>query len=143
MLREAVANLQGGFARLELARAELDLGTALLADAASEARSPLARAAALAEELGAVALARQATEQLTRAGGRPRRASRHGTDALTTAERRVARLAVTGITNREVAETLVVTEKTVESHMAAAFRKLGIRSRAELARQLADPDDEP
>jgi regulatory LuxR family protein len=59
VLREAVANLQGGFARLELARAELDL------------------------------------------------------------------------------------EKTVESHMAAAFRKLGIRSRAELARQLADPDDEP
>jgi DNA-binding NarL/FixJ family response regulator len=61
---------------------------------------------------------------------------------LTPAERRVARLAATGMTNREVAETLVVTEKTVESHMAASFRKLGIRSRTELARQLADPDGE-
>jgi DNA-binding NarL/FixJ family response regulator len=40
------------------------------------------------------------------------------------------------MTNREVAETLVVTEKTVESHLSAAFRKLGIRSRTELADQL-------
>jgi DNA-binding CsgD family transcriptional regulator len=142
LLREAVSTLQGGFARLELARAEVDLGNALMTDIPSEARSALARGAALAEELGAVALARRATEQLTRAGGRPRRTSRHGADALTPAERRVARLAATGMTNREVAETLVVTEKTVESHMASAFRKLGIRSRAELARQLADPDDE-
>jgi DNA-binding NarL/FixJ family response regulator len=53
----------------------------------------------------------------------------------------VARLVATGITNREAAETLVVTEKTVESHLAAALRKLGIRSRAELARRLADAED--
>jgi DNA-binding CsgD family transcriptional regulator len=66
---------------------------------------------------------------------------RRGSHSLTPAERRVGRLVATGITNREVGETLVVTEKTVESHLAAAFRKLGIRSRAELARQLADTED--
>jgi DNA-binding CsgD family transcriptional regulator len=145
VMREAVAALEHGFARFELARAEVDLGLALVSQDAPAARAALASGAAMAEQLGAGALARQATEQLIDTGGRPRRASRRGAHALTPAERRVARLAAAGMTNRQVAETLVVTEKTVESHMASAFRKLGIRSRAELTHQLGDSEapDEP
>jgi DNA-binding NarL/FixJ family response regulator len=53
----------------------------------------------------------------------------------------VARLAAEGMTNREVAETLVVSEKTIETHLAAAFRKLGIAARGQLATALAHPED--
>lgn len=58
-------------------------------------------------------------------------------DALTASELRVAHLAVRGHTNREIAQTLFVTRKTVETHLAAIYRKLGVRSRAELAIRLA------
>lgn len=60
---------------------------------------------------------------------------------LTPSERRVAQLAASGLTNREVAEELVISPKTVEAHLARAYRKLGIHSRAELgARMIADAD---
>jgi DNA-binding CsgD family transcriptional regulator len=55
---------------------------------------------------------------------------------LTTAERRVAALAADGLTNREIAERLYVTIGTVESHLSAAYRKLGAQTRAELAAEL-------
>jgi DNA-binding CsgD family transcriptional regulator len=58
-------------------------------------------------------------------------------DLLTPQEFRVARLAGTGARNREIAQTLSLSEKTVETHLAAAFRKLGIRSRTELAARFA------
>jgi len=56
-----------------------------------------------------------------------------GIDALTPSERRVADLAAEGLSNRAIAETLFVTVKTVEMHLGHAYRKLGIRSRRELA----------
>jgi DNA-binding NarL/FixJ family response regulator len=59
-----------------------------------------------------------------------------GADALTAAQLRVARLAADGLGNREIAETLFVTEKTVEGHLAQAYRKLGIASRTRLAAAL-------
>jgi DNA-binding CsgD family transcriptional regulator len=52
---------------------------------------------------------------------------------LTPQEDRIARLAATGARNREIAQRLHLSEKTVESHLASAFRKLGTRSRTELA----------
>jgi DNA-binding NarL/FixJ family response regulator len=71
-------------------------------------------------------------------GARPRTTSLRGVLALTASERRVADLAAGGQTNRDIAQTLYVTPKTVEVHLSSAYRKLGIASRRDLARALAD-----
>ena len=63
---------------------------------------------------------------------RPRTTDRTGADALTPSERRVAEIAAAGGTNREIAQTLFITEKTVETHLGRAFRKLDISSRRQL-----------
>ena len=96
------------------------------------AREHLQRGLDLAIECGAEGLAGRARDELLAAGARPRRASFSGVESLTPSESRVARLAATGHSNAEIAQTLFVTQKTVESHLAAAYRKLGVRSRAEL-----------
>ncbi len=70
------------------------------------------------------------------AGGRPRRARLHGVAALTPSELRIARLAADGHTNRQIAHGLYVTPKTVETHLAHAFAKLGISQRGELPEAL-------
>src|SRR5262249_20880201 len=71
------------------------------------------------------------------AGSRPRRPALTGPDALTSAERRVASLAADGLSNRQIAEHLFITQPTVETHLRHAFQKLGITSRAGLPAQLA------
>ncbi|MDQ3742544.1 MAG: helix-turn-helix transcriptional regulator, partial [Actinomycetota bacterium] len=80
----------------------------------------------------AVTLADAGHAELLAAGARPRRRELSGTQALTPSERRVADLAADGLGNREIAQTLFVTIKTVENHLARAYQKLGIRSRDEL-----------
>ena len=75
--------------------------------------------------------------ELYAAGARPRSDALSGPASLTASERRVVDLAVTGETNRDIAQTLYVTPKTVEVHLSNAYRKLGIRSRRELAGVLA------
>jgi DNA-binding CsgD family transcriptional regulator len=72
-------------------------------------------------------------------GRRPRRAAVTGVDALTGTERRVADLAAAGMTNRDIAQPLFVTTRTVEIHLSAAYRKLGIDSRSRLADALSPP----
>ncbi len=72
-------------------------------------------------------------------GRRPRRAAATGVDALTGSERRVADLAVSGMTNREIAQSLFVTTRTVEIHLSSVYRKLGITSRGELRDAIHDP----
>ncbi len=69
---------------------------------------------------------------LVAAGGRPRRPRSQGTAALTQAERRIAQQAAQGLSNREIAQALFITEKTVEGHLSGAYRKLGITSRSQL-----------
>ncbi|HEY7010170.1 MAG TPA: helix-turn-helix transcriptional regulator, partial [Jatrophihabitantaceae bacterium] len=78
-------------------------------------------------------------DELRAAGGRPRRTWRRGTQALTPSELRVARLAADARTNREIAQTLYVTVKTVEAHLARVYAKLEISGRGQLAAAL-DPD---
>jgi DNA-binding CsgD family transcriptional regulator len=137
-LREAVAVLDGSTARLELAKAHAALGSALrLARKPTEAREPLRRGLELAGACGADALAEHVRTELYATGTRPRREALSGVESLTPSERRVVDLAADGRTNREVAQELYVTPKTVEVHLTNAYRKLGIRSRRELERALA------
>ena len=138
-LREAVAVLDRSTARLERAKALLALGSALrLARRPSDAREPLRRALELAEACAADALVERARTELAAAGARPRTTAMSGVASLTASERRVTALAAEGRTNRDIAQELYVTPKTVEVHLSNAYRKLGIRSRHELAGVLAE-----
>ena len=71
-------------------------------------------------------------------GARPRRLVLSGLEALTPSERRVAEMAADGLSNRDIAQALFVTPKTVEVHLSNAYRKLDIHSRGELPNAL-DP----
>ncbi len=134
LLEESVAALEPTPARLEHARSLVSLGAALRRDGRRRAaRAPLAHAAEVAEAQGALALAEQAAQELHVAGARPRRVQRTGFASLTASERRIALLARGGATNREIAESLWLSVKTVEMHLRNAYRKLNIASRRELA----------
>jgi DNA-binding CsgD family transcriptional regulator len=110
------------------------LGTALrLARRPTEAREPLARGLSLAVACGTPPLADRARAELAAAGVRTRADALSGVGALTASERRVADLATEGHTNYDIAQLLYVTPKTVEVHLSSVYRKLGIRSRRELA----------
>jgi DNA-binding CsgD family transcriptional regulator len=97
------------------------------------ARDSLVRALDLFERSGAALWAKRADEELGRVGVRPR-----APQNLTTAERRVAELAARGLTNQEVAAAAFLSHKTVEANLTRIYRKLGIRSRAELGVRLAE-----
>lgn len=132
--RAAVDVLAPSEARLEYAHALCDLGASLRRERARrEARVPLREALDIAAGCGAARLTLRAREELASSGARPRRLAQSGRDALTPAELRVAHLAAGGLANREIAQTLVVTVKTVETELSHAYAKLGIRSRRDLA----------
>jgi DNA-binding CsgD family transcriptional regulator len=132
-LEEAVVLLEGSPARLDLAWALHDLGRAAARSGEHAGAERRLRAALdLAHHCGAVRLQAQARRGLVELGHRPRRAASTGVEALTGSERRVAELAAAGRTNREIAQLLFVTERTVEVHLTSAYRKLGIRSRRDL-----------
>jgi DNA-binding CsgD family transcriptional regulator len=101
------------------------------------AREPLLEGLTLASRCGARTLERRARAELTAIGVRPAATDGSGTDSLTPSELRVVELAAAGGTNREIAQTLFVTEKTVETHLGRAFRKLGVTSRRQLPDVLA------
>lgn len=136
-LEEAVAALDGSPAQLERAHALAELGAALRrANRRAEARDPLREGLALARRCGAAALAKRTSEELEATGEKVRRHTPIGVESLTPSERRVAELAASGMTNRQIAQTLFLTVKTIESHLAAAYDKLDIRSRRELPEAL-------
>ena len=137
-LQEAVHVLEESAVPLELARALVDLGAALRhARKPRDAREPLRRALELALRAGADGLAQRARDELLASGARPRRTALRGVESLTPSERRVADLAAVGRTNREIAQELFVTEKTVEGHLRNAYDKLEVRSRLALPEALA------
>jgi DNA-binding NarL/FixJ family response regulator len=138
-LREAVATLATSSARLEHAKALAALGGALRrARRPMDAREPLREALDLAAVCDARALVEEVRGELRASGARPRSNVLSGPASLTPGERRVVDLAAAGEKNRAIAQTLYVTPKTVEVHLSNAYRKLGIRSRRELAAALAD-----
>ena len=140
LLREAVEVLAGSQARLKYARALVDLGAALRREnRRAEARERLREGVDLALRCGAFGLAGRANEEIAATGARPRKVLQTGLDALTTSERRVGQLAADGMTNKEIAQTLFVTIKTVEVHLSHAYRKLEISSRAQLQNALLTP----
>ena len=133
MLQAAVNVLEGSQAALERARAFVDLGAALRrAGRLRDARPHLRSGLELAQLCGAATLVERASRETTASGARPRRTALSGPDALTARERQVATLAAEGLSNREIAETLVVTVKTVEWHLKHSYRKLGVKSRVGL-----------
>jgi DNA-binding CsgD family transcriptional regulator len=137
-LAEAVSLLETTPARYELALALADQGAFLRRSGRrADARVPLRRALDLAQRTGASPLAERARRELLAAGARPRRTALTGPDALTSAERRVAGLAADGLSNRQIAEHLFITQPTVETHLRHAFQKLGITSRVDLPAHLA------
>jgi DNA-binding CsgD family transcriptional regulator len=138
LLRQAVRALEGSGARLEHARAMTDLGAALRrAGQRADSREVLLPALDLAHRCGAITLTERTRTELVAAGGRPRRFVLSGLDALTPSERRVAQLAAEGLSNRDIAQNLFITARTVEGHLTHAYQKLGITSREQLAAALA------
>jgi DNA-binding CsgD family transcriptional regulator len=99
------------------------------------ARDAIGAALGEFERLGAATWIEKARAELGRIGGRTRE------EGLTAAERRVAALVAEGRTNKEVAAALLLGERTVETHLSHVYAKLGVRSRAELARRFR-PDEQ-
>ena len=124
-------------ARLEHARALVDLGAALRrGNSRSEARQLLRQGVELAHRCGASALVERANEELAATGAHPRTILLSGLDALTASERRVAQMAAEDLSNKEIAQALFVTVKTVEQHLGRVYRKLDISSRRQLGAAL-------
>jgi DNA-binding CsgD family transcriptional regulator/tetratricopeptide (TPR) repeat protein len=137
LLEEAAAVLEPSPAKLERARALADFGAALRRTGRRvDAREPLRNAVELAQACGAVPLADAARSELVAAGAKPRRQALSGAESLTPSELRVAAMAAEGMTNRDIAQNLFVTPKTVEVHLSSVYRKLDIGSRTQLASAL-------
>lgn len=136
-LREAVAVLDGSICKLERARALVEMGAFLRRNGQRrQAREPLRDGLELARVCGAAPLACRAEDELRAAGAAPRNVIRAGVDPLTASERRVAEMAASGMSNKQVAQALFVTVKTVETHLHRAYQKLDVGSRAQLAAAL-------
>ena len=133
-MRQAAAAVDGSPARYERARSLTEYGAALRrAGHRRDAREPLREALELADRCGLWRTAARAREELLATGARPRRVARSGADSLTPSERRVCRLAADGLSNRDIAQALFVTLRTVEGHLTQSYMKLDISSRDALA----------
>ena len=120
--------------RFDRARSHLSLGRAQRRHKKwAAARDSLEQAIAAFEGIGSAGWAEQARSELARVGAR----RPQPTGELTEAERRAVELAVEGRSNKEIAQTLFVSVHTVEVHLSHAYAKLGVRSRAQLARRLS------
>jgi ATP/maltotriose-dependent transcriptional regulator MalT len=138
-LAEAVSLLVGSPAELEHAYCLVAYGSALRRSGQrNRALEPLREGLDLATRCGAEPLVAMAVQELHAAGARPRRAAVSGRDALTASELRVARQAAEGLTNREIAQTLFLSTRTVEVHLTNTYRKLGIETRQKLRSAMGD-----
>jgi DNA-binding CsgD family transcriptional regulator len=132
--------LAGSTATLEPARALIDLGAVLRrANRRREARKQLREGIELAHRCGATALVERANDELAATGAHARSILLSGRESLTPSERRVAQLAAEEVSNKEIAQALFVTVKTVEVRLSHVYRKLDIESRRQLAAALVAP----
>jgi DNA-binding CsgD family transcriptional regulator len=132
-LGRAVDELEKSPARHELGRALLSLGSHHRRTKRKKlAREALEHAVVVFERVAAEGWAERARGELARIGGRT-----PGPIELTDTESQVAKLVAEGLTNKEVAERLYISVRTVETNLSKVYRKLQIRSRTELANRLA------
>jgi DNA-binding CsgD family transcriptional regulator len=130
---QAHETLESSVFRYEAALAQAQLGAALRRDnQRATARGHLRAALDYAVRNDVRPLAEQAQQELALTGARPRRVLVSGAGSLTPSEARIAGLAAEGMSNHEIAQHLFLTVKTVESHLAASYRKLAINSRRDL-----------
>ncbi len=130
LAQRAVTAHESAPLRPELARSLLTLGQVQRRrKARRQSRCALSRAHELARAMGHQPLLALIEREL------PRVAATRSGGELTATERRVAELITAGATNRDAAAALFVSVRTVETHVASIYRKLGVRSRAELARR--------
>jgi DNA-binding CsgD family transcriptional regulator len=135
---EAVAVLDGIEAELHRAAALVDLGVVQWeTGAVDQAHDHLQDGYALARTIGARSVWLRAARYIKRAGGRPDLGRIGGVNALTTQERAAAERAAAGATNRQIADDMVLTQRTVEQYLTSAYRKLGITGRPQLAAALS------
>ena len=129
----ALADLEAGGYRPQLVRAQLERVSMLAAaERRVQARGLLGTATKLASGIGHPRLLAEAVHlgaRLSEADGRT---------ALTPGELRVAQAVASGQSNRDIAADLFVSVRTVETHLANAYRKLGVRTRTQLALSLND-----
>jgi DNA-binding CsgD family transcriptional regulator len=138
MCEQALDLLGDHPAVLESVRLRLELGSTLARIGRRvEAREPLRPALADADGAGAALLAQRARRELVATGLRPRRTALDGTAALTPRQLQIAELAAAGKGNRAIAGELFLSVKTIETHLASAYRMLGVGNRKELAASLA------
>jgi DNA-binding CsgD family transcriptional regulator len=139
-LEAAASHVETGLARHEQLAMPFELARTLLvggqvhrrARQKKQARHMISRAEAMFTSLGAAAWAARARDELSRVGIRP-----SAPLELTATERQVAQLAAAGMTNREISELMFISLRTTEDNLSRVYRKLGLRSRAELARDFA------
>jgi DNA-binding CsgD family transcriptional regulator len=136
LYRQSIEHLSGTRLRPQLARTHLLYGEWLRRERRrTHAREQLRTAYELFTGFGAEAFAERARLELAATGEHPRKRTVETLDQLTPQETQVARLAAQGETNREIAARLFVSPHTVEYHLKKAFRKLGVKSRTQLAQR--------
>jgi DNA-binding CsgD family transcriptional regulator len=138
--RQAIELLSTTGCTAHLARAHHVLGRSLSASERSDAVAALERGAAILGRSGSSWRRGRSVEAMRRLGSAGRRAAAAelGPGSLTRREREVARLAATGMSAKEIAGLLFIGERTVETHLASIYAKLGVRSKLQLVRRATD-----
>jgi len=138
--RQAIELMSSTGWKCHIARCHYALGRSLSTDSRAEAVASLERASEMLEECGSTWRRTRCLEALRRLGtvGRRAAAAALGPGSLTRREREVARLAATGMSARDIAESLFVGKRTVETHLASVYAKLGVDSKLQLVRRASE-----